>query len=73
MSESQIGRLRFDRPGYVDDASGSSEEAGDPTAAGRIRLQDIDSARFQHAPEVEGLVAILAGDDSHAGVGARRG
>ena len=41
------------------------QEAGDARAARRIGLQHIHRARFEHAAEIEDVVAVLASRDLH--------
>ena len=45
------------------------QEAGDPAAAGRVGLEDVDGAGLEHPPEIEEVVAVLARGDVHAGRG----
>ena len=49
---------------------GGAKKAGDPEAAGRVRLKDIHCARLEHPAEVPRVVAVLAGADLQPGGGA---
>jgi len=66
MHMERRGAVSGDRAAETRRDCRSFEESRESLAASCVELQNIDGLGLEHAPEVEGVVAIFAGRDVHA-------
>src|SRR5215472_1154374 len=55
------GAMGRDRASEAGRYRGALEESGESLAAGCVQLQNVDGFGVEHAPEVQGVVAVFAG------------